>query len=76
MTRVASFARPANTFKHPINTNTPAMIQSSVQQPQVQGRLYTLTQQDARASNAMVEGKVYLEGNTIVVLFDPGTIHF
>ena len=51
------------------------MTQSSVQQPRAQGKMNALTQQEARASNVVVEGITCIMGNPARVLFDPGATH-
>jgi len=51
------------------------MTQSSVQQPRAQGKMNTLTQQEARTSNAMVKGIIRKMGHTARVLFDPDATH-
>ena len=50
--------------KRPFNSTRPAMTQSSVQQPRAQGRMNALTQQEAQASNAAVEGITCIMGHT------------
>ena len=51
------------------------MTQASVQQPRAQGRMNTVTPQEARASNAVVEGTICISENIARVLFDPGATH-
>ena len=65
----------ANTFRQPVNRTRSAMTQASVQQPRAQGRMNAITSQEARASNAVVEGTVCVSKNIARVLFDPGATH-
>ena len=51
------------------------MTQSSAQQSKAQGKLNALTQQEVRASNAMVEGITCIIGHTARILFDHGATH-
>jgi len=52
------------------------MTQSSVQQPRAQGKMNALTQQEVRASNAMVEGITCIMGHTAREFFDSGAAHY
>ena len=71
----ALFSRPSGTFRRPFNTPRSATTQFSVQQPRAQGKMNALTQQEARTSNAVVEGITCIMGHTARVLFDPGATH-
>ena len=51
------------------------MTQSLVQQPRAQGKMNTLSQQEIRVSNTVVEGITCIMGHTARVLFDPGATH-
>ena len=62
-------------FRQPVNRTRTAMTQASVQQHRAQGRMNAITQQEARASNAVVEGTVCISENIARVLFDPGATH-
>jgi len=72
---VALFSGPSGTSRRSFNMTRPAMTKSSVQQPRAQGKMNALTQQEARASNAMVEGITCIMGHTVRVLFDPDAIY-
>ena len=65
----------ATAFRQPFNRTRSAMTQASVQQPRAQGRMNAITPQEARASNAVVEGTVCVSENIARVLFDPGATH-
>ena len=71
----ASFPVSQQPTRRPFNATRPAMTQFLVQQPRDQGKMNALTQQEARASNAMVEGITCIMRYTARVLFDPGTTH-
>ena len=66
---------PTSNFMPPSNAPRPAATQSSVQQPRVQGRTFTLTHREAMASNAVVEGMISLSGHIAHALFDPVATH-
>ena len=51
------------------------MTQSFVQQLRAQGRVFALTQQDARKLNIVVECMIILAGHTARVLFDIDATH-
>ena len=59
----------------PSNTPRPAATQSSVQQPQAEGRTFALTHREAMISNAVVEGMSSISGYIARALFDPGATH-
>ena len=65
----------ATAFRQPVNRTRSATTQASVQQPRAQGRMNAITPQEARASNAVVEGTVCVSKNIAQVLFDPGATH-
>ena len=65
----------ASNFMPPSNAPRPAATQSSVQQPRVQGRTFAITHQEAMASNAVVEGMIFISGYIAHALFDPGATH-
>ena len=66
---------PTIAFRQPVNKTCTVMTQASVQQPRAQGRMNAITPQEARASNAVVEGTVCVSENIARVLFDPGATH-
>jgi len=71
---VASPVGPLNNHGHMVSASKPAAIQSFVQ-PRAEGKVFALTQQDARTSNAVVEGMIPLAGHNARALFDPGATH-
>jgi len=54
----------------------PATTQATVQQPRAQGRVFAISQHEARTSNAVVEGMITLSGHTAQTLFDSGATYF
>jgi len=66
---------PASNFMPPSNAPQPTATQSSVQQPRAQGRTFVLTHREAMASNAVVEGMIFISGYIAHALFDPGATH-
>ncbi|OMO58913.1 reverse transcriptase [Corchorus capsularis] len=56
-------------------TSTPAAAKNGNQKPKVQGRVYSLTQQDAQASNTVVTGMVLVSSVYALTLFDTGASH-
>ena len=67
--------RPTNNYMPPSNASRPAATQSSIQQPQTQGRTFALIHREAMASNAVVEGMISISGHITHALFDPGATH-
>ena len=65
----------ATAYRQPAGRTRSATTQASVQQPRAQGRINAITPQEARASNAVVEGTVCVSKNIARVLFDPGATH-
>ena len=74
-TGATSYAGPLANSRRPINIPRPTITQASVQQPWTQGRVYVLTQQDARASSTLLESTIYLAVHTAQALFDPCATH-
>ena len=66
---------PISNFMTHSNAPRPAVTQSSVQQPRVQGRTFALTHREAMASNVVVEGMIFISGHIAHALFDPGATH-
>jgi len=70
-----SFSGPQQSSRRSSNTNRLGMTQSSVQQSRAQRKMNALTQQEARVSNALVEGIIRIMGHTTRVLFDHGATY-
>jgi len=66
---------PTVVFQQPANKTRTVMTQASVQQHRAQGRMNAVTPQEARVSNAVVEGTICISENIARVLFVPGATH-
>jgi len=53
----------------------PTTAQTTIQQPRAQGRVFSVSQHEARTSNAVVAGIITLSGHVARTLFDPGATH-
>jgi len=62
--KVASLVESLNNLRRMVGAHRPTTTQSSMQQPRAQDRVFALTQQDAKASSAMVEGMISFAGHT------------
>jgi len=60
---IAPTIRPTVAYRQLTSTNCKAMTQASVQLPRAQGEMNAMTLQEARASNAVVEGTICIFEN-------------